>query len=143
MSTDSGQQRCVSVCHASKCRGRGAAEVRRVLDTEIEAAGLQGQVETRRGGCNDLCNRGPTMQVEPDRVWYAGLTAEVVRRVVREHLSGGKPVREWVAREKGASAKKAAKAARKAAKKALKTTREPKETFSKKGGKKAKRPEVA
>ncbi len=113
--------------------------MRKVLDAEIEAAGLQGQVETRRGGCNDLCNRGPSMQVEPDRVWYAGLTPEVVRRVVREHLAGGKLVREWVAREKGASAKKAAKAARKAAKKALKAPREPKDKSSKKDRKKAKR----
>lgn len=137
MTAEYRQPRCVSVCHASKCRKRGAADLRRLLDEEIEAAGLTGQVETQRGGCNDLCNRGPSMVVQPDRVWYAGLTPEAVRCVVRQHLSRGGPVKKWVAREKGVSAKKAAKAARKAEKKALKAARAAEEKPSKKAGKKA------
>lgn len=105
--------RTVSVCRASKCRKRGSCELARLLDREVEARGLRDAVKIRLGGCNDLCKRGPTIAVQPDRVWYADLTPEAVGHIVGQHLGGGEPVRRWLARWKGSPAKKAAKAARK------------------------------
>lgn len=113
--------RTVSVCRASKCRKRGSCELARLLDQEVEARGLRDAVEIRLGGCNDLCKRGPTIAVQPDRVWYADLTPEAVGHIVAQHLAGGEPVRRWLARWKGAPEKKAAKAARKARKAAPRT----------------------
>ncbi len=110
----------VSVCHASKCRKRGAPELARLLNDEVAAHGLEGCVKVRRGGCNDLCSRAPTMAVQPDRIWYAEMTPEAVGLVVSKHLSGGKPVRRWVAKDKGARGEKAGKKTKKAEKRAAK-----------------------
>lgn len=124
--------RCVAVCHASKCRRRGAEDLAAQLDKEIVAHGLEGTVATRRGRCNGLCSRGPTMAVRPEGCVYARLNAETIPRIVREHLAGGRPVRALIPKDKGSTpsgkkakqqfkaARKAEKHARKAAKKAKK-----------------------
>ncbi len=124
--------RCVAVCHASKCRRRGAEALAVQLDAEIVAQGLDGHVATQRGRCNGLCGRGPTMAVRPEGLVYAELNAAAIPRIVREHLAGGHPVRALIAKGKssgpsGKKAKKQLKAARKA------------ETHARKAAKKAKK----
>jgi (2Fe-2S) ferredoxin len=36
--------------------------------------------------------------VYPEGVWYGEVTAERMERIVTEHLDGGRPVKEWIAR---------------------------------------------
>lgn len=72
------------------------------------------------------------MVVQPDRVWYAELSPEAIRRVVSEHLSGGEPVRKWVAKDKG-------RRGRKTARKALEMCSKEREKRSKKALKAAKK----
>ncbi len=110
--------RQVSICHDSKCRKRGSDALARQIKEELQARGLGGKVEARCGGCNSLCKRGPSMVVKPDGVRYAELTAEAISRIISQHLMGGEPVREWVAKGKSSKAvskeeKKDLKAARK------------------------------
>lgn len=88
-----------AICHGPHCSARGSAALADLLDREIEARGLEDDVGTRPGACNKLCEDGPSMVVHPDRVWYAHLTPEAVRRIVRDHLAGGEPVERWVARD--------------------------------------------
>lgn len=90
-----------AICHGPHCSARGSAALARLLDDEIAALGLADAVGTRPGACNKLCEEGPSMVVHPDRVWYSRLTADAVRQIARQHLSGGGPVRRWVARELG------------------------------------------
>ena len=47
-------------------------------------------------GCLRVCQNGPTAVVYPEGAWYAGLTAERIPLFVRQHLTEGKPVAEWV-----------------------------------------------
>lgn len=88
-----------AVCHGPNCTARGSHDLARLLDEELAARGLDAEVHTRPGACNKLCEEGPSMVVHPDRVWYARLTPEAIREIVRGHLAGGDPAARWLARD--------------------------------------------
>src|SRR5271165_675365 len=41
-------------------------------------------------GCLRICCHGPTMVVYPEGMWYHGMTAERIPRLVQQHLIGGR-----------------------------------------------------
>jgi (2Fe-2S) ferredoxin len=49
-----------------------------------------------RANCLRLCEQGPIAVVYPEGIWYRGATAEVLERIVNEHLTGGRPVEEFI-----------------------------------------------
>ena len=48
-----------------------------------------------KANCLRVCERGPIAVVYPDDVWYHSCTAEVLARIVDEHLVGGRVVKEY------------------------------------------------
>ena len=46
--------------------------------------------------CLGVCDKGPIVVVYPDGVWYWRVTAELLDRIVREHLVQGRVVEEAV-----------------------------------------------
>ena len=72
----------------------GAKPAHDAFIAEIDACGLK-QVEVKPTGCMGLCHSEPTVEViHPGmpRVIYGRVNAEVARRIVREHLVGGRLV---------------------------------------------------
>lgn len=47
-------------------------------------------------GCLRVCSQGPIAVVYPEGTWYAGMTAERIPLLVRQHLRDGEPIREWI-----------------------------------------------
>lgn len=64
------------------CKSAGAAALRTKAD------------------CLRVCAGGPWLVVYPEGVWYGEATPERVERIVREHVVGGRPVAEWIARRR-------------------------------------------
>ncbi len=59
---------------------------------------LFGPTRVKRGEtpCLGVCAGGPIIVVYPEGVWYAGVTSELLERIVVEHLKQGRVVEEAV-----------------------------------------------
>ena len=78
-----------------------AAGARPVLSTfveEITNEGLAGKVTVSQTGCIGICQYEPVveiMEAGKDKVTYVQMTPEKAKRVVEEHIKGGKVVAEF------------------------------------------------
>ena len=62
------------------------------LKTILKERGLDGRVMVNRTYCLKHCSRGPTVAVQPDNVWYAGVSPADLDEICLSHLEGGRPV---------------------------------------------------
>jgi (2Fe-2S) ferredoxin len=86
----------VFVCTSGKtCPLDGSAEVHAVLKKGVGIAGLSGEVRINHSGCMNQCGHGPMVVVYPDDIWYAHVDPEGARRIVEEHLVGGRIVADY------------------------------------------------
>ncbi len=84
------------MCTGGKtCPLDGSGEVHTILKKGAAAAGLKGKVRINHAGCMNQCGHGPMVVVYPDDVWYSRVDAEGARRIVDEHLIGGRIVEEY------------------------------------------------
>jgi len=90
----------VLVCTGGFCspdrRGRALyAQLAQLLEREDL---LFGPNRVKRGEvpCLGVCAAGPIVVVYPEGVWYAGVSAELLERIVVEHLKGGREVTDAV-----------------------------------------------
>lgn len=76
----------------------GARPVLNALVEEVEKEGLTDKATVTQTGCIGLCRLEPIVEVYEEgkeRVTYVKMTAEKAKRVVAEHIQGGKPVYEY------------------------------------------------
>ena len=76
----------------------GARETMRAILDEIEADNLSGVV-VKQTGCMGMCELEPIVQVEvggAPKVTYGKVNMEQARRIMKEHVVGGRVVTELV-----------------------------------------------
>lgn len=74
------------------CSAKGSEELPILFKKELEARGIKGSIRINKAGCLDACERGCTVVVYPEGVWYGAVTKDDVKQIVEEHLVGGAPV---------------------------------------------------
>lgn len=75
------------------CGSLGAGSVFEALGAEVEKRGLFEEVMVTGTFCMGPCDRGPTVVVYPDGVWYGGVKPKDVAEIFDEHLIKGEPVK--------------------------------------------------
>jgi (2Fe-2S) ferredoxin/predicted O-methyltransferase YrrM len=92
----------VFVCDQQKpegvpcCCSRGSGKVIEALRREIQARGLEDDVQITLCGSLGLCENGPNMIVYPQGVWYSGVTPADVQEIAGSHFVNGVPVERLV-----------------------------------------------
>jgi (2Fe-2S) ferredoxin/predicted O-methyltransferase YrrM len=77
---------------APGCCARGGRETLAALRREIAARGLEDEVQITTCGSLGLCEAGPNLVVYPEGIWYSGVLASDVPRLVEQHFQNGKPL---------------------------------------------------
>lgn len=76
----------------------GARPVLNSFVEEVTNAGLAEKVTVTQTGCIGICQYEPVVEVfedGKDKVTYVKMTPDKAKRIVKEHLEGGKPVTEY------------------------------------------------
>ena len=66
------------------------------LSEALMRSGVMGTVVPVQSSCQNRCNMGPVMLVEPGHTMYVGLTKEKIDKIIKEHVIGGNVVEEYV-----------------------------------------------
>lgn len=98
--------RHVLVCTGGFCnnQSQGRAIYSRLASLLQREGLLFGPTRVKRSEapCLGVCAGGPIVAVYPEGVWYAGVTAELLERIVMEHLKHGRVIEEAVFHRLGA-----------------------------------------
>ncbi len=93
-------ERHIMMCIGEYCDPTGQAEIlyRQLPRLLGDLGKYNNPCRTKRGRspCLGVCVGGPLLVVYPDGIWYHHVTAEVLQRIVQEHLRENKPVREYI-----------------------------------------------
>lgn len=90
----------VLVCTGSHCApDRAGRHLYALLPRLLQREGLlfgPGRVKRGETPCLGVCTSGPIVVVYPEGIWYAGVTPDLLERIVVEHLRDGQVVEEAV-----------------------------------------------
>ena len=73
------------------CMQRGAADVFNEL-REAQGRHDLTRIKVVYAGCMEACTSGPVVAVQPDNVWYGGVTVEDCEQIITEHCLNDRPV---------------------------------------------------
>jgi len=93
-------RRHVIVCVGGFCSGdRQGRALYALLPQLLQREGLlfgPRRVKRSETPCLGVCAGGPIVAVYPEGIWYAGVTPDLLERIVVEHLRDGRIIEEAV-----------------------------------------------
>jgi len=54
------------------------------------------EIHRTESDCLRVCDAGPTEVIYPEETWYHSIIVERLKRIITEHLIGGKIVEEYI-----------------------------------------------
>jgi len=86
--TSTNDQRKVLVCYGSGCPG--SDQILKRLEYEVTRLNLP--VEIKPTGCHGFCQRGPTVIIEPENIFYCHVSEDDVTEIAERHLKNNEIV---------------------------------------------------
>ena len=71
----------------------GSDEILTQFKMKLQGLGLKSKVRAQRAGCLDVCEKGASVVIYPDAVWYGNVAPDDVDEILNSHIVGGAPVR--------------------------------------------------
>jgi len=78
------------------CLSKGGDQVAEAFKKGLFERGLKRIVRPNKSGCLDQCDKGCTVVVYPDAVWYGRVTPADVPEIIESHIINGIPVARLV-----------------------------------------------
>ena len=75
------------------CDPTGSEALQKAFKKALAERGINRRIRANKSGCLDQCEKGPSVVVYPDNVWYGRVTEADVNEIVEEHIIGGRPVK--------------------------------------------------
>lgn len=86
-------ERHVFVCTFGKtCPARGGAAIGGELKRMAKEAGITARIRVNKAGCLNQCDRGPTMVVYPEAIWYGGVTTSDIPEILTKTVMRGEVI---------------------------------------------------
>ena len=82
----------VLVCGGTGCHSNRSAEIINQFNRQIQACGLENDVQVVQTGCFGLCAAGPVVIIYPEGAFYSHVQIADVAELVSEHLLKGRIV---------------------------------------------------
>ncbi|HMK33763.1 MAG TPA: NADH-quinone oxidoreductase subunit NuoF [Desulfomonilaceae bacterium] len=80
----------INVCVAAGCLSCQSGLVKEALEKEVNRRGLESWCEVKGVGCLGLCTAGPLIAIEPEGLYYQGVTVSDVSEIIE--ALGGSPL---------------------------------------------------
>ncbi|MDD2489604.1 MAG: NADH-ubiquinone oxidoreductase-F iron-sulfur binding region domain-containing protein, partial [Bacteroidales bacterium] len=85
----------ILVCGGGGCVSSNCQEVDDAIRNELNALGINDQVNVFQTGCMGICAVGPVALILPERIFYTQLTPKKAREIVNRHIVGGEVCEEF------------------------------------------------
>ncbi|CAM3629770.1 (2Fe-2S) ferredoxin domain-containing protein [Brevibacillus invocatus] len=90
----SGTKHHMFICNGGSCMKQQGEEVTQAIREEIKLRSADSLIHTTRTKCNGRCENACVVMIYPQGVWYQNVTPELAKRIVSEHVLGGRPQEE-------------------------------------------------
>ena len=89
----------ILVCGGTGCKASESEEIRSSFVNLLSKYGLEDEVQVVMTGCFGFCEKGPIVEMMPDKTFYVHVTPADTEEIIKEHIVKGRQVERLLYRD--------------------------------------------